>query len=433
MIRLIRESPATIAFCLSWILVYAAMVHDQGRLAAGANPVTGGVRLQTTERFGTVTSAALRSGEIWRPLTATFIHFSILHLTLNLIAFYQLGAVVESWYGSPRFVGLYVAIGWTGNVLAELARPLAASALRGWAVIPDPQAGGGSGVVCGLIALIAVVGKRSRRPKGRYIAHQMIAILIFTALLGLVIPIVDNFGHAGGAIAGAVFGLAHRRFWNRIDTVGSWIFGLLGLVFLGYCATAQYQSSQATDRILQARERVTRSSTAMVLLVNAVREMAHLAETPWPFGGRADLLTPLEMAPSRKRMARELNNTIAQLHLYADELGVDAQGPVARLDEATREVAFRLLTPGEIRGRERDFQILFDLTGRRLLRDRQELERLQKGDGRRSSAVSEDDVDERRGQALECGDSSPLWSRGRAATSRRTPEIDRSNPRRGRW
>ena len=59
-------------------------------------------------RFGDLALQDLAHGEYWRLITSTFVHFSVLHLVLNLIAMYQLGTMVESWYGSLS-LSLYMA------------------------------------------------------------------------------------------------------------------------------------------------------------------------------------------------------------------------------------------------------------------------------------------------------------------------------------
>ena len=58
--------------------------------------------------FGELTINELFQGEIWRPLTATFVHYGLLHLGMNLYMLYQLGAVVETWYGPWQFLAVYV-------------------------------------------------------------------------------------------------------------------------------------------------------------------------------------------------------------------------------------------------------------------------------------------------------------------------------------
>src|ERR1700678_3972454 len=100
-----RDFPATAIFCLLWIAVFAAMVGT--RLAAGVPiPLIRWLVLGIGDghRFGDLALQDLAQGEYWRVITSTFVHFSVMHLVLNLIAMYQLGTMVESWYGRYQAV-----------------------------------------------------------------------------------------------------------------------------------------------------------------------------------------------------------------------------------------------------------------------------------------------------------------------------------------
>src|SRR5207253_51477 len=77
----------------------------------------GGVETETTQRFGDMTWGEVSRGEVWRPITATFLHKNLLHLALNLVALVLLGRLVEPWYGPGPFLALCLALGALGNLL----------------------------------------------------------------------------------------------------------------------------------------------------------------------------------------------------------------------------------------------------------------------------------------------------------------------------
>ena len=116
--REVRDFPATACFSLIWILVFVAGRRDPDRQqpapACGSSSCGHGRR----SRFGDLTLLELRRGEIWRVITCTFIHYSVLHIALNLLAFYLLGTLVESWYGSPRFIFIYGMTAGLGNLVS---------------------------------------------------------------------------------------------------------------------------------------------------------------------------------------------------------------------------------------------------------------------------------------------------------------------------
>ena len=155
-------------------------------------------------RFGDLALQDLARGEYWRLITSTFIHFSVLHLVLNLIAMYQLGTMVESWYGTPQSIFIYGVTGGGGNLVSVLIR-------HGIGSNPRIHSGGGSVVIMGLVGLCAVVGLRSRTELGVSMGRLMVFFMVTTAILGAVLPqFIDNWGHAGGAVVGIALGFAHR-------------------------------------------------------------------------------------------------------------------------------------------------------------------------------------------------------------------------------
>jgi rhomboid protease GluP len=233
-VRECRDFPATAVICVIWIAIFAAMAACQ---------IAGGDSLPWTRwlfsgisdghRFGDLTLPEARRGEIWRLVTCTFVHYSILHIGLNLVAMYQLGTLVESWYGSPQFVFIYGVIAAMGNGIAVLVR-----SYNGWG--PRVHSGGGSVVILGLVGLCAVVGWQLRAQMGPLLYRQMIGVLILTAILGIALPrYIDNWGHAGGAVVGAVLGLGHKAWIRGISKPRAWGAGFLAGLAIALCGAAQ--------------------------------------------------------------------------------------------------------------------------------------------------------------------------------------------------
>jgi membrane associated rhomboid family serine protease len=232
-----REFPATMILSALWIVVFALMV---GLQAFSGRGVTAGqlvLGLREGSWFGDMTVGELYAGELWRTLTATFVHYGLLHIGLNLYAFYQLGCLIESWYGSCQFVAIYVLMGGGGNLLSGLLRH---------AMKFDPMiaSGGGSVVVMGLVGLCAVVGWRARTRLGDYLRDQMFWVLGLTAAIGLILPvfglpIIDNWGHACGAAVGAAIGLGNRRLVRQVGSSPARWAGWVGALLITASALAQ--------------------------------------------------------------------------------------------------------------------------------------------------------------------------------------------------
>ncbi len=226
-----------------WVVVFVAMIFDNVARIGDFSLFRFFLNLQDGHRFGDLTIAELYNGEVWRTLTATFVHFGLLHISLNLWALYQLGTLVESWYGSASFVTIYVLTGAGGNLISGTIR----HALHHPANI---HAGGGSTVIMGLVALCAVVGWRARTPIGDYLKTQMVGVLLLTAALGIGaslagLPVIDNWGHFGGSVMGAVIGFANRGLVRQAGRFSARIAGALGLLLLAASAFALVADDRA--------------------------------------------------------------------------------------------------------------------------------------------------------------------------------------------
>jgi membrane associated rhomboid family serine protease len=348
-----KEFPATMALCALWVVVFVLMVVNQ--MAHGSVPTLGKLVLgiQGGHPFGEMTLDGLYRGEIWRPLTATFVHYGLLHIGLNLFMMYQLGALIESWYGPWQFLAVYAAIGYGGNLLSALIRHALGSN-------PLMASGGGSTVLLGLAALCAVVGWRSRTRIGDYLRSQMVGLLIATALLGQIVPIIDNWGHAGGALIGAMIGFAHRILIRTAHRpVAKWAGGL-ALILLVACGAAQVrddlgESSRASRAarmsqtlretwnfylIVMQRSRLDHST-----LIPDVyrRESFGSARVPAPETGSpesrsAGPLSPLDSPDEAFRA--ELKRRLDQLDAFRDDLGT---GPTAADFRRFRSVLAQVL------------------------------------------------------------------------------------------
>ncbi|WP_435009742.1 rhomboid family intramembrane serine protease [Tundrisphaera lichenicola] len=230
------------ALAASWVLVFALcqvvqLQHREIPVTSSVGPLP--VALPVAHRFGDMTWSEVRRGEPWRLVTATFVHYSLLHLGMNTLSLIMLGRLIEPWYGPGPFLGICLTIGGLGNLTGGLLRQLIAMA-RPWVISSaagrhwpglydrffhvgpdgpsDIPSGGGSTIILGLIGLAAVVGWRSRTRIGSYLSKQMITLLGFTAILGVAFfNLIDNYGHTGGAIVGAALGFVHRPILRAVE------------------------------------------------------------------------------------------------------------------------------------------------------------------------------------------------------------------------
>jgi rhomboid protease GluP len=142
-------------------------------------------------------NAEILQGAYYRLLTATFLHSNLAHIGLNAFAIYSLGIHAEQVYGTRRFLALYFLAGLGGSVASYMFNP--------------SPAVGASGAIFGLVGGLGVFYYTARNVFGG-VARQMVGNMLFIALVnlgfGLTTSFIDNWGHMGGLVAGAIAGFA---------------------------------------------------------------------------------------------------------------------------------------------------------------------------------------------------------------------------------
>ena len=154
----------------------------------------GGISPDVLERLGASLPLAGYSTDLtqpWRLVTAIFLHASILHILFNMWVLMDIGPQIEELYGSARYLFIYVATGIGGYVLS--------SAMLRFSV-------GGSGALLGLIGLLFAMTTGRRAAGMQMLRQQLIRWLIYIAILGMVMPGIDNWAHAGGFATGFLLG-----------------------------------------------------------------------------------------------------------------------------------------------------------------------------------------------------------------------------------
>ena len=135
----------------------------------------------------------VQAGEVWRLLTPIFLHFGVLHLVFNLMAFTFLGQMMER-LGGPALLSSFVVL---SGLVSNFSQYLATGA----------NFGGLSGVD---YALFGYVWMKSRFDpfSGYFLAESTVVfamvwlVLCFTGTMG---P-VANVAHLSGLLFGIVWG-----------------------------------------------------------------------------------------------------------------------------------------------------------------------------------------------------------------------------------
>lgn len=140
--------------------------------------------------MGAKSGPEILSGEIWRFITPIFLHVTIPHVLINMYSLYAIGPAVERFFGTARFVAVYLLSGIAGVILSL-------------AFSPYPSAGA-SGAIFGLLGALGAFLYLHRGLFGRFGLIQLRQIVLVALLnLGLgLMPGIDNWGHLGGLLAG---------------------------------------------------------------------------------------------------------------------------------------------------------------------------------------------------------------------------------------
>ena len=170
-------------------LYAATLLFD---LSTRDNPSLTDISGQTLVLFGSKYYPAINAGQLWRLVTAGFLHAGLLHIAMNSWAMFDLGANVEEGFGTSRMIVIYFVATVAGFWLSYIWTPA--------------NSVGASAGIFGLIgAMIAYGTHRSRSVVGQMIKTHYSRWAVYGILLGLIgIFPIDNAAHLGGLGGGFV-------------------------------------------------------------------------------------------------------------------------------------------------------------------------------------------------------------------------------------
>lgn len=174
--------PATLVLIAALGAIFAWQV-DSGALATRESIIAAGALVRDR----------VMQGEWWRLLSATVLHGNAQHLISNAVSLYILGMASEHAYGTRPMLLIYLASGVAGSLLSI-------------AMGPGPSVGA-SGAIFGLMGAVMVLFWKHHHEllvRDKRIGIVIAAWALFTIITGLIEPMIDNAGHVGGLIGGAV-------------------------------------------------------------------------------------------------------------------------------------------------------------------------------------------------------------------------------------
>lgn len=220
------DAPATYAIIGLCIAAFLA------ELLSGAELLGGGDAGSVAFDFGLFAfggpGAGVAEGEIYRIITAGFLHAGIIHLGLNMFALYILGTLLEPAIGTRRFLGIYIASILAGSWGALL-------------LDPDQLTVGASGGIFGLMAAAFLIARHRGLDE---LASQVGVFVVLNLVFTFSVPNISIGGHLGGLVGGGLAALMINFFEGRRETRTT-AFETIGLLAL--CAVAVIGSILAAE------------------------------------------------------------------------------------------------------------------------------------------------------------------------------------------
>jgi membrane associated rhomboid family serine protease len=178
------------------------------RFQAPEDPVTKALDLNTEE--------VVYHGQVWRLLTAAFLHGGFLHILFNMLFLWWFGHDLEDIYGSREFLAFYIA----GALVSSLS-------YVGWQLVTGDrtQALGASGAVMAVMVLFAM-----HYPHHKILMFWVLPVSIWFFVLFKVLQdayvflsgqltMVGVTAHLGGAAFGFIY---YKREWRVLNAL-SWL------------------------------------------------------------------------------------------------------------------------------------------------------------------------------------------------------------------
>lgn len=167
------------------------------------------------------------NGQYWRILTGFVLHGGLIHLAFNSYALFSLGKLIEILSNRAHLAIIFLLSALGGNLLSLI-------------FLPEGNSVGASGGIIGFLGYLAVYGYLRREILSTGFLKNMLFNIGFIALYGISLyQVIDNFGHLGGLLTGAIYGFFQipRDLYKDPREVGS-VAETFGLVSLGIVIAA---------------------------------------------------------------------------------------------------------------------------------------------------------------------------------------------------
>lgn len=138
----------------------------------------------------------VQNGEWYRIFTCMFMHAGIMHLAFNMYALFVLGPQVERYYGTKKFIFIYLISGLLGSLFSCVF------------MSANSYSVGASGAIFGLLGSIGYFTYNYRASLQGLLRSPIIPVILMNLLIGFITPGIDISAHIGGLIGGILASMA---------------------------------------------------------------------------------------------------------------------------------------------------------------------------------------------------------------------------------
>jgi membrane associated rhomboid family serine protease len=184
----------------TYVIIGICVALQLGEMASGANAAAGGLGGSSLIQNFALFGPSVADGEVYRLLTAGFLHSGLFHLLVNMFSLWVLGTMLEPGIGRLRFVLIYLVSLLAGSFGALIVSPHAVTV-------------GASGAIFGLLgAGVVILRNRGIDPMQSGLPLWIGINLVFS----FAVPGISIGGHIGGLIGGALAALILFELPDRV-------------------------------------------------------------------------------------------------------------------------------------------------------------------------------------------------------------------------
>lgn len=255
----------------------------------------------TLIKYGAKFNPLILEGEWWRFFTPIVLHIGLLHLLMNTLALFYLGAAVEKVYGNIRFLFIYIFAGFGGTLASFIFSPSLSA--------------GASGAIFGCFGALLYFGLIYPKLFFRTMGFNILVVLGINLAFGFTIPGIDNAGHIGGLIGGFLAtGIVHfpKKKKPLLQLLFLSISALLiaGLLKYGFSEPENLMNEQTAMVMAQEYIKAEEYENARSLLADFIKEEEASAEVYF-------LLSYAEIKEGKLREAKEhLEHVISENGIF---------------------------------------------------------------------------------------------------------------------